>query len=42
MLSLYQVAASDNTKRYSFKIKLDEYVDNQNVYGLSKFVLIIT
>lgn len=39
MLSLYQVAASDNTKRYSFKIKLDEYVDNQNVYGLSKFVL---
>lgn len=37
--SLYQVATSDNTNRYSFKIKLDEYVDNQNVYGLSKFVL---
>lgn len=37
--SLSQVAGDDTTDRYSFKIKADEYIDNQNIYGLSKFVL---
>ena len=37
--SLSQVAGDDTTDRYSFKIKTDEYIDNQNIYGLSKFVL---
>ena len=37
--SLSQVAGDDTTDRYSFKIKADEYIGNQNIYGLSKFVL---
>lgn len=36
--SLNMVASSDSD-RYSFKIKMDEYVSGQNAYGLDKFVL---
>ena len=36
--SLTMVANDDTTDRYSFKIKVDEYQD-QNIYGLQKFVL---
>ncbi len=36
--SLSMVAGNDTTDRYSFKIKTDEYQD-QNIYGLKKFVL---
>ncbi|MBD7914357.1 CotH kinase family protein [Clostridium sp. Sa3CUN1] len=37
--SLSTVASDDTTDRYSFKVKFDEYVDGQNMDGLSKFVL---
>jgi spore coat protein CotH len=37
--TLTQVASSNSTSRYSFKIKFDEYVKGQNYYGLSKMVL---
>ena len=37
--SLSTVAAMPDSDRYSFKIKMDEYVDGQNYYGLSKFVV---
>lgn len=37
--SLSMVASDDTTDRYSFKVKLDEYVTGQNAYGLEKFVL---
>lgn len=36
--SLSQVASSDSN-RYSFKVKFDEYVDNQTYYGLDKLNL---
>lgn len=38
MTSLSQVASSDSD-RYSFKIKSDEYVNDQTFNGLNKFVL---
>lgn len=37
--SLTMVANDDTTDRFSFKIKMDEYVDDQTYYGLSKFVI---
>lgn len=37
--SLSTIASDDTTDRYSFKIKTDKYVDGQNIYGLTKFVL---
>lgn len=37
--SLSQLVMDDTTDRYSFKIKFDEYVDGQNLDGLSKLVL---
>lgn len=37
--SLSMVARDENTDRFSFKIKMDKYVEGQNYYGLSKFVL---
>lgn len=36
--SLKSVAGSESD-RYSFRIKLDKYVDNQNILGLDEFVL---
>ena len=37
--SLSQLVTDDSTERYSFKIKLDKYVDGQTLDGLSKLVL---
>jgi spore coat protein CotH len=37
--SLQTIARDDTTDRYSFKIKMDEYVDGQTYHGLSKFVV---
>ena len=37
--SLSMVARDEGTDRFSFKIKMDEYVDGQSYYGLDKFVL---
>lgn len=37
--SLSSVARDDTTDRYSFKIKFDEYVDDQTWLGLDKLVL---
>lgn len=37
--SLVTVLMDDSTDRYSFKIKADEYVENQKIHGLSEFVL---
>ena len=37
--SLTNVASDETTDRYSFKIKADEYVENQKIHGLSEFVL---
>ncbi len=37
--SLSAIARSDETDRYSFKIKFDEYVDGQTWLGLDKMVL---
>lgn len=37
--SLTMVAKDEDTDRFSFKIKMDEYVDDQTYYGLSKFVI---
>lgn len=37
--SLSQIYRDDSTDRYSFKIKFDEYIDGQNLDGLSKLVL---
>lgn len=37
--SLSTIASDDTTDRYSFKIKTDKYVNGQNIYGLTKFVL---
>lgn len=37
--SLSTIASDDTTDRYSFKIKTDKYVDGQNIYGLTEFVL---
>jgi spore coat protein CotH len=37
--SLRNVFSNDNSDRYSFKIKFDEYVDGQTLDGLSKLVL---
>ena len=37
--SLNMVARDENTDRFSFKIKMDEYVNGQTYYGLDKFVI---
>ncbi|MGL4338397.1 MAG: CotH kinase family protein [Turicibacter sp.] len=37
--SLATVASNDDSDRYSFKIKLNEYESGQNYYGLKQFVL---
>lgn len=37
--SLSEIVMDDTTDRYSFKIKFDEYVDEQTLDGLSKLVL---
>ena len=37
--NLSQLVTDDSTERYSFKIKLDKYVDGQTLDGLSKLVL---
>lgn len=37
--SLSQVASDATTDRFSFKIQMDEYVKNQTLLGLDKFVL---
>ena len=37
--SLSQLVTDDSTERYSFKIKLDKYVDGQTLDGLSKLLL---
>ena len=37
--SLSQLVTDDSTESYSFKIKLDKYVDGQTLDGLSKLVL---
>lgn len=37
--SLSMVANDEDTNRFSFKIKMDNYVDGQNYYGLSEFVV---
>ena len=37
--SLSTVASDDTTDRYSFKVKFDEYVDDQTLDGLSKIAL---
>lgn len=37
--SLSMVARDEDSDRFSFKIKMDEYVDGQTFYGLNKFVL---
>ena len=37
--SLSAIKASDKSDRFSFKVKTDKFVDNQKIYGLSKFVL---
>ena len=37
--SLATVASSDETDRYSFKLKFDEYVDGQNYNGMESIVL---
>ena len=37
--SLQTIARDSSSDRYSFKIKMDEYVDGQTYYGLSKFVV---
>jgi spore coat protein CotH len=37
--SLSQVASDQTTDRFSFKIQMDEYVKNQTLLGLDKFVL---
>ena len=37
--SLQQVASSDETDRFSFKINFSEYITDQNLYGLEKMVL---
>lgn len=37
--SLTMVAKDDDSDRFSFKIKMDEYVEGQTYYGLSKFVV---
>lgn len=37
--SLSTIASDDTTDRYSFKIKTDKYIDGQNIYGLTEFVL---
>lgn len=37
--SLMKIVNNDNTDRYSFKIKFDEYVDGQTWLGLDKIVI---
>lgn len=37
--TLSQIASDSTTDRYSFKVKLDEYIDGQNYQGMSKIVL---
>ena len=37
--SLSQIASDETTDRFSFKIEFDQYVKNQNCYGLDKLVL---
>lgn len=37
--SLSQVAMSDTTDRFSFRLKFDEYIDGQTCFGLDCFVL---
>lgn len=37
--SLSTIANNDDTDRYSFKFKIDEYVSGQTCYGLDKFVI---
>ena len=37
--SLQQVASSDETDRFSFKVNFSEYITDQNLYGLEKMVL---
>ncbi len=37
--SLSQVAQSDSTERYSFRLKFDEYIEGQTCFGLDCFVL---
>lgn len=37
--TLTSIVNNPNTDRFSFKIKTDEYEENQNICGLSKFVL---
>lgn len=37
--TLTQIVNNPNTDRFSFKIKLDEYIDGQNYQGMTKIVL---
>ncbi|WP_051280877.1 CotH kinase family protein [Anaerovorax odorimutans] len=37
--SLNQIASNENSDRYSFKIKFDEFIDNQTCYGLDTLIL---